>query len=293
MLAKRFNNVKLGIELTSYVDNKQNIWFQGKDVAKILGYSDTDQAIRKHVDSEDQKSFPVVSTGYSKRGRPPIFINESGFYSLVLSSKLETAKKFKKWVTSQVLPCIRKYSYYKLFKIENKTREKQRVLIGGKKYYNHPVFSNYAASKNGEVINVKTGEIMRMSKNGNGYLKFSLYDKKLEKPYSYSHHRFVFEVFKGLIPRCLEIDHINNCKKDNRIKNLQLLTRKQNVEKSHNKAIFSINIENGEKKIYISIKKAAFELGICGSNISKICKKNRKSATSKKDCQKYTFEYLS
>ena len=54
MLAKRFNNVKLGIELTSYVDNKQNIWFQGKDVAKILGYSDTDQAIRKHVDEEDK-----------------------------------------------------------------------------------------------------------------------------------------------------------------------------------------------------------------------------------------------
>ena len=106
MLEKRFNNAELGIELTSYIDNKQNIWFQGKDVAKILGYSDTDQAIRKHVDSEDQKSFPVVSTGYSKRGRPPIFINESGFYSLVLSSKLETAKKFKKWVTSQVLPSI-------------------------------------------------------------------------------------------------------------------------------------------------------------------------------------------
>ena len=115
MLEKRFNNAKLGIELTSYIDNKQNIWFLGKDIANILGYSDTDQAIRKHVDSEDQKSFPVVSTGYSKIGRPPIFINESGFYSLVLSSKLETAKKFKKWVTSQVLPSIRKFGYYKLF----------------------------------------------------------------------------------------------------------------------------------------------------------------------------------
>ena len=117
------------------------------------------------------------------------------------------------------------------------------------------MFSNYAASKNGEVINVKTGRIMKMSKNGNGYLKFNLYDKKLEKPYSYSHHRFVFEVFKGLIPRCLEIDHINNCKKDNRIKNLQLLTRKQNVEKSHNKAIIAINIENGEKKYIFLFKK--------------------------------------
>ena len=115
MLEKKFTNAKLGFQLTSFIDDKQNIWFLGKDVAKILGYSDTDQAIRKHVDSEDQKSFPVVSTGYSKRGRPPIFINESGFYSLVLSSKLETAKKFKHWVTSQVLPSIRKFGYYKLF----------------------------------------------------------------------------------------------------------------------------------------------------------------------------------
>ena len=296
MLEKRFNNAKLGIELTSYVDNKQNIWFQGKDIAKILGYSDTDQAIRKHVDSEDQKSFPVVSTGYSKRGRPSIFINESGFYSLVLSSKLETAKKFKKWVTSQVLPSIRKFGYYKLFKIENETREKQRVIIDGVKYYRHSVFSNYGASKNGEVINIKTGRIMNMIKRGNNYLKFTIIDKKLEKPKMYLQHRFVYEVFKGVIPRCLQIDHINNCKTDNRLKNLQLLTHKQNVEKSRNKAIISINIENGKKKVFISIKKASIELGICCSLISQICNKRNhyKSANSKKDGKKYTFvEYLS
>ena len=66
MLEKRFNNAKLGIELSSYIDNKQNIWFQGKDVAKILGYSDTDQAIRKHVDEEDKNSSPVETTGQVK-----------------------------------------------------------------------------------------------------------------------------------------------------------------------------------------------------------------------------------
>ena len=83
MMEKKFANEDLGIELSSYIDNKQNVWFLGKDVAKILGYSDTDQAIRRHVDSEDQKSFPIETTGYSKRGRPPIFINESCFYSFV------------------------------------------------------------------------------------------------------------------------------------------------------------------------------------------------------------------
>ena len=109
MIEKEFVNEDLEIELTSFIYDKQNIWFRGKDVARILGYSNTDQAIRYNVDPEDGKSFPVNCTGYSQRGRPPIFINESGFYSLVLSSKLETAKKFKHWVTSKVLPSIRKH----------------------------------------------------------------------------------------------------------------------------------------------------------------------------------------
>ena len=179
MLAERFSNAKLGIELTSYIDNKQNIWFQGKDVAKILGYSDTDKAIRRHVDEEDKYKGPAKTAGGLQQS---FYINESGFYSLVLSSKLETAKKFKKWVTSQVLPSIRKFGYYKLFKIENETREKQRVLNDGKKYYKHPVFRNYAASKNGDILSLKTERILKMRDNGNGYLFFSLRDKRIEKP---------------------------------------------------------------------------------------------------------------
>ena len=133
MIEKSYKNDDLGIEIVSYIDKNQNIFFIRKDVAKILGYRDSNQAIRKHVDEEDKKYFPVETTGYSKRGRPPIIINESGFYSLVLSSKLETSKKFKRWITSEVLPDIRKFGYYKLFD----SRIKQRVIIDGKKYYKH------------------------------------------------------------------------------------------------------------------------------------------------------------
>ena len=115
MIEKKYINQDVNIELTSYIDNKQNVWFKGKDIAQILGYSDTDQAIRYNVDPEHRKSFPVKCTGYYQRGQPPIFINESGFFSLVLSSKLETVKTFKHWVTSQILPSIRKYGQYKLF----------------------------------------------------------------------------------------------------------------------------------------------------------------------------------
>ena len=131
-----------------------------------------------------------------------------------------------------------------------------------------------------------------MSNCGNGYLKFNLYDKKREKPYTYSHHRFVYEVFKGPIPKCLEVDHINSDKKDNRIKNLQLLTPKQNIRKSKNIPIISTCIETGKEKRFKSFKTASIELGVCNDSISKICRKKRKKATSKKDGKKYSFRYL-
>ena len=160
MLEKKFTNEDLGIELTSYIDYKQNIWFLGKDVAKILGYSDTNQAIRKHVDEEDKYKGPVKTTGQvdgEDRKSCPVettgqvrwctFINESGFYSLLLSSKLETAKRFKHWVTSQVLPSIRKFGYYKLFdnpknkmfKIENETDLHYKVVHLIRNYYSDSI----------------------------------------------------------------------------------------------------------------------------------------------------------
>ena len=130
MQEKSFINRQLGIKFNSYIDRKCRVWFKAKEVATILGYRDTDQAIRKHVDNEDRKYFPVETTGYSKRGRPPIILNESGLYSLVLSSKLETAKKFKSWITSEVLPSIRKYGYYRILD----SRIKQRVIFIEKKF---------------------------------------------------------------------------------------------------------------------------------------------------------------
>ena len=285
-LEKSFTNKQLGIKLNSYIDEKYNVWFQAKQVAKILGYKDTTQAIRKNVSIEDKYKGGVQTTGGLQIC---VFINESGFYSLVFSSKLETAKKFKRWVTSDVLPSIRKYGYYRMID----SRIKQRVITDGVKYYKHQVFSKYAASKNGEVINVKTARIIKMIKC-NGYLYFNVCDKKLEKPKNYYQHRFVFEVFRGPIPRCFEVDHINNVNSDNRIKNLQLLSHKQNVGKSKNKPIISINIETGEERRIISIQVASTELKINYSHISNICckRKSYKSATSKKTGTKNTFKFL-
>ena len=226
MIAKEFINEELGFELTSYIDKKQNIFFIGKDVAQLLGYKDTNQAIRKHVDQEDKFKGPVKTTGGLQQ---TFYINESGFYSLVLSSKLDTAKKFKHWVTSEVLPSIRKFGFYKRLDL----RIKQRVIIDGKKYYKHPVFTNYAVSKNGIICNVKNERPRKMCTNNSGYQVFTMYNKQLAKIISYTQHRFVYEVFNGPVTKFFEIDHINNDRKDNRLKNLQLLTRKENIRKKN------------------------------------------------------------
>ena len=84
-------------------------WFVGKDVASKLGYKDTSDALKNHVDDEDKLTRCFADSG---QNREMYIINESGLYSLVLSSKLESAKKFKRWITSEVIPQIRKTGSY-------------------------------------------------------------------------------------------------------------------------------------------------------------------------------------
>lgn len=84
-------------------------WFVGKDVAAALGYGDTDQALRKHVDTEDRLTRRFNGSG---QNRLMTVINESGLYALIFGSKLDSAKRFKRWVTSEVLPAIRKTGSY-------------------------------------------------------------------------------------------------------------------------------------------------------------------------------------
>ena len=142
IIEKKFFSDRLEIVLSSFIDNKQNVWFKGKDVAQILGYRDTKEAIKQHVSEENkiiqlisskaggyvsppqvqqnetkgQKAGVDVSPPQVQQGRWYTFTNEPGFYELVFSSKLKAAKKFRHWVFTTVLPSIRKYGYYKLFK---------------------------------------------------------------------------------------------------------------------------------------------------------------------------------
>lgn len=95
--------------IRTMTDEKGEPWFVGKDVAEILGYADPNKALAMHVDVDDKLNDKTASSLGQRGGW---LINESGLYSLILSSKLPTAKKFKKWVTSEVLPSIRKHGAY-------------------------------------------------------------------------------------------------------------------------------------------------------------------------------------
>lgn len=102
-----FENIDFGRIRSLVIGNEP--WFVGKDIAEILGYSDTFGALKKHVDDDDKQNCQN-SSFESNRGLT--IINESGLYSLILSSKLPNAKRFKRWVTSEVLPSIRKTGSY-------------------------------------------------------------------------------------------------------------------------------------------------------------------------------------
>ncbi len=102
-----FRNEEFGEIRSLNIDGEP--WFVGKDVAEALGYNNSRDAIRKHIDTEDKGVANCDTLGGEQE---LTIINESGLYSLILSSRLESAKKFKRWVTTQILPAIRKHGAY-------------------------------------------------------------------------------------------------------------------------------------------------------------------------------------
>ena len=104
-----FNNAEFGEIRSMEIGGEP--WFVGKDVATALGYAKPENAVSNHVDSEDKTSTLIQGSGSNYKSKA-IIINESGLYSLILGSKLDGAKRFKRWVTSEVLPAIRKTGAY-------------------------------------------------------------------------------------------------------------------------------------------------------------------------------------
>lgn len=137
----KFTNEEFGEITTMEIDNE--IWFLGKEIAITLGYSNERDAIKRHVDDEDKKTLKFKDCRDSLQSNlwaegdytNKVLINESGLYALIFGSKLESAKRFKKWVTSEVLPSIRKTGAYGETKPE--LSEKDQLLL--KLFSNDPV----------------------------------------------------------------------------------------------------------------------------------------------------------
>lgn len=120
---KTFKNEKLGS--IRIIEINDEIWFVGKDVAEALGYINARDAISKHVDDEDKG---VAKCDTPSGDQNMAIINESGMYSLILSSKLKQAKDFKHWVTSEVLPTIRKTGKFEIKPLFETTREESKKV---------------------------------------------------------------------------------------------------------------------------------------------------------------------
>lgn len=118
-----FKNAEFGQIRTCMVNGE--IYFVGKDVAQALGYKNTKDALMRHVDVEDKEGSGITTPSGIQ---PMTVINEGGLYSLILSSKLDSAKRFKRWVTSEVLPAIRRNGRYELEQ-HNRVLESRNALL--------------------------------------------------------------------------------------------------------------------------------------------------------------------
>lgn len=130
-------------------------WFVGKDIATILGYKDTRSAVADHVDTEDKTTEVICLPGSNYKSQA-VLINESGLYSLILSSKLPQAKLFKRWVTSEVLPAIRKDGGYIATKADDTPEEiMARALLIAKSTIDRLEHEKAALTQQNRVLSAK------------------------------------------------------------------------------------------------------------------------------------------
>ena len=118
-----------------YIKDEEKLWFVGVDLCRALGYSNSRDALAKHVDAQDKRpdvAIRYVSSNGVVQNRKVTLVNESGMYMLIFGSQLPAAKKFTRWVTNEVLLAIRKYGFYR---VQQQEQEKVYVEITGDKYF--------------------------------------------------------------------------------------------------------------------------------------------------------------
>ena len=171
-----FGNIR-GIEING------EPWLVGKDVAEVLGYKNTRDALSKHVDDEDKSSVAIHD---GRQNRNMAIVNESGFYSLVLSSKLPSAKKFKRWVTSEVLPQIRQTGGYNSKGLSEFIKKQQEQINNL-----HSMVLNLIndAERIEKCVGIRSKQVFNYSR----YIKNRLGIRKIDANYEVIKQRILFE----------------------------------------------------------------------------------------------------
>lgn len=144
-------------------------WFVGKDIAEILGYERPTKAVSDHVDSDDRDEIPIQDS-IGRMQKTPV-INESGLYSLILSSKLPAAKRFKRWVTSEVLPQIRKTGGYNLPQtysealraLADKAEEAERLALENEKMKPKAIFADAVSVADTSILVRELAKMIRQN----------------------------------------------------------------------------------------------------------------------------------
>ena len=185
MNALRIFNHKIFGEVRTMTNDRGETFFVGKDVAEALGYSNTTKAIRDHVDFEDKLEERIVLSG---QNRNVIIINESGLYSLILSSKLPQAKAFKRWVTSEVLPMIRQTGTYAIHRKQIESLHHQIEAMEPKAEYCDEVLDSVSCLTTTQIakeLSMTVNDLTRvlehqkvMYKQGGHWLLYADYARK-------------------------------------------------------------------------------------------------------------------
>lgn len=235
------------------------IWFVGKDVASVLGYSNPLKAIRDHVDDDDKGMNETFTPAGGKQ--QTLFINESGLYSLALSSKLPKAKEFKRWITKEVIPSIRKYGGYIAKPLNQLDILEKSIQIMKEQQRRLEEHDNRLAKIESNIEQIKELEQINAS---NWRLYFGSVTRKIAKYYPCLDMENPYQAIRHEFYERLEAEA--RCDLDRRLKNKKERAYKAGLNKNKIKEINKLDIIEEDARLINSaiavLKKMSIQYGI-------------------------------
>lgn len=257
-----FNSPEFG-QVRTIVKNDE-VWFIGKDVTEALGYQNSSRDINRHVDEEDRQILKSTETVVLEKDIPIrglIIINESGLYSLVFSSKLPKAKEFKRWITKEVIPSIRKYGGYIAKPLNQIDILEQSIQIMKEQQKRIEEHSNRLAKIESNIEQIKELEQMNAS---NFRLHFGAITRKIAQYYPCLDMENPYQAIRHEFYERLEAEA--RCDLDRRLKNKKERALRAGFSKNKIKEINKLDIIQEDTRLINSaiavLKKMSIQYGI-------------------------------